>query len=72
MPLPPAVAAPDPFTVDDMGFVNSGARCDGTQTAVAVGRTVGSLVVICGDRNGRSEARVHCAERERHLLDLPR
>jgi hypothetical protein len=53
VPLPPAVAAPDPFTVDDMGFVNSGARCDGTQTAVAVGRTVGSLVVICGDRNGR-------------------
>lgn len=53
VPLPPPVAAPDPFAVDDMGFVNSGARCDGTQTAVAVGRTVGSLVVICGDRNGR-------------------
>jgi hypothetical protein len=53
VPLPPPVAAPDPFAVDDMGFVNSGARCDGTQTAVAIGRTVGSLVVICGDRNGR-------------------
>jgi hypothetical protein len=52
-PLPPPVAAPDPFAVDDMGFVNSDARCDGTQTAVAIGRTPGSLVVICGDRNGR-------------------
>lgn len=50
--LPPA-AAPDPFAVDDRGFVNSGARCDGTETAVAIGRTPGSLVVICGDRNGR-------------------
>jgi hypothetical protein len=53
VPLSPPVAAPDPFAVDDMGFVNSDARCDGTQTAVAIGRTVGSLVVICGDRNGR-------------------
>jgi hypothetical protein len=49
----PPVAAPDPFAVDDMGFVNSSARWDGTQTAVAIGRTPGSLVVICGDRNRR-------------------
>jgi hypothetical protein len=28
-------------------------RCDGTQTAVAIGRTPGSLVVICADRHGR-------------------
>jgi hypothetical protein len=48
------VAAPAPlFAVDDRGFVNSDARCDGTQTAVAIGRTPGSLVVICGDRNGQ-------------------
>jgi hypothetical protein len=53
VPLPPPVAAPDPFAVDEMGFVNSDARCDRTQTAVAIGRTVGSLVVICGDRLGR-------------------
>jgi hypothetical protein len=52
-PLPPPVAAPDPFAVDDMGFVNSDARCGGTQTAIAIGRTPGSLVVICGDRDGR-------------------
>jgi hypothetical protein len=51
--LSPPVAAPDPFAVDEMGFVNSGARCDGTQTAVAIGRTPGSLVVICGDGDGR-------------------
>lgn len=42
-----------PFPVDDRGFVNSGARCDGTQTAVAIGRTLGSLIVICGDSDGR-------------------
>ena len=51
--LPPPVAAPDLFAVDDMGFVNSDARCGGTQTAIAIGRTPGSLVVICGDPDGR-------------------
>jgi hypothetical protein len=50
---PPVAAAADAFPVDDRGFVNSSARCDGTQTAVAIGRTSGSLVVICGDRSGR-------------------
>jgi hypothetical protein len=53
-PVRPTVAAPaGPFAVDDRGFVNSDARCDGTQTAVAIGRTPGSLVVICGDRSGQ-------------------
>ena len=52
-PGPPVAAPAAPFAVDDRGFVNSDARCDGTQTAVAVGRTPGSLVVICGDRNGQ-------------------
>jgi hypothetical protein len=53
-PLSPPVAAPAaPFVVVDRGFVNSDARCDGTQTAVAIGRTPGSLVVICGDPDGR-------------------
>jgi hypothetical protein len=51
-PMSPPGAAPDPYAVDDRGFVNSDARCDGTQTAVAIGRTPGSLVVICGDRTG--------------------
>jgi hypothetical protein len=52
-PLSPPTAAPaDPFPVDDWGFVNSDARCDQSQTAVAIGRTPGSLVVICGDPSG--------------------
>jgi hypothetical protein len=49
----PPIAAPAPFAVDDRGFVDSDARCDGSQTAVAIGRTLGSLVVICSDRDGR-------------------
>ncbi len=57
-PAPPAEPpiAPAPavrFAADDKGFLNSRARCDGGQTAVAIGRTSGSLVVICGDRDGR-------------------
>jgi hypothetical protein len=48
----PAAAPSDPFPVDDRGFVNSDARCDETETAVAIGRTSGSLVVICGDPTG--------------------
>jgi len=51
-PIQPA-ATPAPFAVDDRGFVNTGARCDGNQTAIAIGRTQGSLVVICGDSDGR-------------------
>jgi hypothetical protein len=39
-PVTPPVAAPAAFfRVDDRGFVNSDARCDDTQTAVAIGRT---------------------------------
>jgi hypothetical protein len=41
------------FAVDDKGFVDTDARCGGSQTAVATGRTRGSLVVICGDADGR-------------------
>jgi len=53
-PLRPPVAAPaGAFAVDERGFVNSDARCEGTQTAVAIGRTPASLVVICGDRSGQ-------------------
>jgi hypothetical protein len=62
-PPPPAAEPPRPpiqppatparFAVDDRGFVNTGARCDGNQTAIAIGRTPGSLVVICGDSDGR-------------------
>jgi len=50
---PPAAAPADLFPVDDRGFVNSDARCDQTEKAVAIGRTSGSLVVICGDPSGQ-------------------
>ena len=52
-PTPRDAAPADPFPVDDRGFVNSDARCDQSQTAVAIGRTPGSLVVICGDPSGQ-------------------
>jgi hypothetical protein len=64
---PPFVAASEPptvpiaptplFTTDDKGFVNTDARCDGTQTVVALGRTAGSFVVICGETDGGYEYR---------------
>ncbi|WP_301122833.1 hypothetical protein [Mycolicibacterium fortuitum] len=43
------------FASDGSGFVDSQARCRDTQTARAIGRTEGSLVVICLDRTGRLE-----------------
>src|SRR5215211_5386869 len=46
-----------PFPTDDRGFVNSAARCDGAQSAVVIGRTSRSLVVICADESGRYEYR---------------
>jgi hypothetical protein len=49
---PPSAPAA-PYSVDAQGFVNSTARCDGPQTAVVIGRTQGSLVVICSDHDGR-------------------
>lgn len=68
--LPPAHAQPAPspnsvtftqappaFPTDDRGFVNSAARCDATETALAFGRTQRSLVAICADQNGRYEYR---------------
>ena len=48
-------APPAPFPSDDKGFIDSSARCQGTQPAFAIGRTVGSLVVICGEQNGQYE-----------------
>jgi hypothetical protein len=51
--------APTPVMsgTDDKGFVDSGARCGGAQTPVALGRTERSNVVICGDQTGRYEYR---------------
>jgi hypothetical protein len=56
-PVPrPAPNQPQPLSgADDKGFVNTNARCDGQQTAVALGRTERSYVVICGDTEGHYE-----------------
>ncbi|MHC9296046.1 hypothetical protein ACRCUN_26585 [Mycobacterium sp. LTG2003] len=51
----PGTATVSPFAFDQSGFIGSGARCRDTQTARAIGRTEGSLVVICLDRAGRFE-----------------
>ncbi len=53
----PVSAPPVLFATDERGFVNSGARCEGTQRAVALGRTERSFVVICGDGNGAYQYR---------------
>ncbi|HEX2286664.1 MAG TPA: hypothetical protein VHI10_17880 [Mycobacterium sp.] len=52
---PAPIEAPAQFATDDKGFVNSVARCDGTETVVAIGRTAGSFVVICGEASGQYE-----------------
>lgn len=44
-----------PFGSDDKGFLHSSARCQRSQSAFAIGRTSGSLVVICGEQEGRFE-----------------
>jgi hypothetical protein len=51
----PVSQPPALFGVDDKGFVNSNARCAGTQTVVALGRTERSFVVICANENGQYE-----------------
>ncbi len=51
----PVTAAPAPFPSDDRGFIDSSARCHGSQPAYAIGRTPSSLVVICGEETGRYE-----------------
>jgi hypothetical protein len=58
--LPSAAAQPaasstvvqqnSPHPLDDRGFVNSSARCDGQLSAAAIARTAGSLVAICVDQ----------------------
>ncbi len=47
----------DPYAADTRGFVDSKARCDDGQTAVALGRTQRSLVVICSTSTGGYEYR---------------
>jgi hypothetical protein len=51
----PLNTPPAPFPSDDRGFIDSSARCGASQPAYAIGRTKGSLVVICGQRTGQFE-----------------
>lgn len=66
--LPVAVAAPTTTTTsaspttstagtDDLGFIGSKARCEEGQSAVALGRTQRSMVVVCADSSGDYEYR---------------
>ncbi|CAN5228130.1 hypothetical protein BH09ACT8_BH09ACT8_24720 [soil metagenome] len=45
-------AESSPYATDIRGFVDSTARCDDGQTAVAVGHTQRSLVVVCSSADG--------------------
>jgi len=45
------------FPSDDKGFLNSAARCDAGQTALVIGRTQRSLVVVCADQHGNYQYR---------------
>ena len=51
----PLKSTPALFPSDDRGFIDSSARCHGRQPAYAIGRTPGSLVVICGEQAGQYE-----------------
>jgi hypothetical protein len=42
-----AGAEPGALATDDRGFIDTAARCDAPRSAVALGRTQQSLVVIC-------------------------
>jgi hypothetical protein len=56
-PATPVGAKTTPFATDQRGFVNYAARCDGAQTAVAMGRTARSVVAICAGADGDYEYR---------------
>lgn len=55
--LPSAAAKPPAVPTDAQGYVNSPARCDPRQSAVAAGRTAMSLIAICTDGRGHYEYR---------------
>ena len=52
-----AGAEPGALPTDDRGFIDKAARCDAPKSAVALGRTEQSLVVICVDGRGDYEYR---------------
>ena len=58
-PARPPVASPQPqpavLAMDEHGFVDSAARCEPRQRAVAIARTARSAMVICRDADGTYE-----------------
>lgn len=59
-PEPTATALPQPppppaLAMDDQGFVDSAARCDEQQQAVAIARTTRSAMVVCRGSDGAYE-----------------
>ncbi len=58
-PVKPSTAAPQPkppvLTMDDHGFVDTTARCDQREQAVAIARTTRSAMVVCRDADGNYE-----------------
>ncbi|MGZ8803263.1 MAG: hypothetical protein ACXWZL_11815 [Mycobacterium sp.] len=58
-PAKPTTAAPQPKpavpAMDDQGFVDTTARCDQRQRAVAIARTSRSAMVVCRDPDGTYE-----------------
>jgi hypothetical protein len=67
---PTAGAEPQSLATDDRGFVNTAARCNKPQFAVAVGRTQQSLVAICVD--GRGHYTYHGVRlKDNSALDVP-
>jgi hypothetical protein len=55
--LSKAGAEPGALQTDDRGFIDKAARCDAPRSALALGRTEQSLVVICVDGSGHYEYR---------------
>ena len=53
--LAPAAVA-QPGSIDDRGFVDTAARCDGSAASIAFGRTEYALIAICREA-GRYEYR---------------
>lgn len=55
--VPLAYSAPAAPSADEHGFVDSSARCSGSQTLMAYGSTARALVVICVDPDGELQYR---------------
>ena len=52
-----ASTAPPSFASDELGYLDSAARCDRSQSLMAYGRTTRALVVICVDPSGELQYR---------------